>query len=369
MCHFGSRRQIVYYAPAYPQGSSNTARGCSNVVPVTYPAPGTAGSTRISVTGSTPAAPLGFALQTTETQFQARRSQSMLHALGHERFAEIIPTIRSRLPVTHPAPSNGIQVTEHTNAAAIETTMRALRPHAPCAEGIAMEFNRVITFSLPQGSLPPEISTFRYGREANGQPYTASFPNERLRANHISSRVGDLYEVHTHQVDGRDVYTIALTHRFVGGVRISANGQSQLLLSHVESQPTTVAVPKAILQEPATYISKMPLPEVALTIPQENELHSRSASALTAPKRVSISPTGASPSEFALLPPIAIQPSTFTPVLPALLEKQPDDIKDLAVTIGAMKSPYNYSGEGPSAIPQLQQPLQTQNRYAVQEGN
>lgn len=186
------------------------------------------------------------------------RQRALTVCLGSMNYSEIMPEIARRLGATHAdAAQIGLQI--QTSASEIQALLTGRTNYVTMPNGIAGEFNRVVTFSVPESAGSLSLDAY-YFTEPSA---VTSGWNARLSFNPTntdSQRFGRFHEVHVRREGGQIHYTIALSHNFVGALRIGVGGNTYLVHSH-DHRPAPPASPLVVRppEQPGEELNDQPL--------------------------------------------------------------------------------------------------------------
>ncbi len=213
------------------------------------------------------------------------RRRALSAALGGgQAFSSIMPEIRNRLGSSLATDPDSVNFRVHTSASAIESNLNGISPMVAIRNGLTGEFNRVVTFSVPAttGNVSLNAYYFDEPRPVTGGWNCNSFFSPHAPRTH-RQRLSSLYEVHVRREGDQLHYTVALTHAFVGGLRIGVGGRNFLVMSH-ETPPAHTPPPAVVRREtPASdqIVTRPPPPPVLDDPPALDPLVSNDSASAT----------------------------------------------------------------------------------------
>ncbi len=206
-----------------------------------------------------------------EEAFQRLRFKKLQAALGQRTFRDVRSQITQELQDTQNAELSAIDLKVHASAEEIRGQLAKATFIDPIGKAPASRFQRVFTFSVPSGTKQIGFSTFHYGTECGGQ-YTGKL-STHFNTSSLRMKLGEQFELDHKRVGDRDVYTLALRHDYVGGMKLRINGKSYILYSH--DNPSNYEAPK----EPP----KAPPKEAPKTSPDAKPARSQSEDSESSP--------------------------------------------------------------------------------------
>jgi hypothetical protein len=183
-----------------------------------------------------------------EESFERLRDANLRSALSDRSFGDVVSRIESELNDGANEDPSVINLSVASTSDEIRNSLSDATFVTPIGGDPSGRYQRVFTFSLPSGTERIDFSTFHYGRDSGGL-YTGKL-SAHFDTNSLRMKLGEQFDIDHKRIGDRDVYTLALRHSYVGGIKISANGKSYILFSHDDVANYEEPKPIASLKTP-----------------------------------------------------------------------------------------------------------------------